>query len=347
MYKVGICGHFAFGDEQFNSGQKDKTRSVYSALVKALGEVNVAALDTRGWQRNPLRLIAQCKKLLAECENVIMLPATNGLKIFPFLFETLNAVYKRKLHYAVVGGWLADFLKSNTGLIRPLKKLDGIFVEVPSMQRDLNALGFKNVYVMPNFHEAVILSPNELCSHCEPYKLCTFSRIRSEKGIEDAVEAVRNANAALGRTAYTLDIYGLPDEDYKERFEELKGTFEPFIIYKGFLSGAESISRELHSYFAMLFPTRYEGEGFAGTVIDAFSAGVPVVATDWKYNKEVITHGTDGILYSVEEREKLSAILIEAADNPDTINSMRKACLSRAREFSAENGIKIIIERLR
>ncbi|MBQ8782256.1 MAG: glycosyltransferase [Clostridia bacterium] len=347
MYKVGICGHFAFGDEQFNSGQKDKTQSVYSALVKVLGKNNVVALDTRGWQKNPLRLILQCKKLLAECENIIMLPATNGLKIFPFLFETLNSFYKRKLHYAVVGGWLADFLKSNTNLIKSLKKLDGIFVEVPSMQRELNIMGFTNVHVMPNFHEVMILSTDELCFQSEPYKLCTFSRIRSEKGIEDAVEAVRNANAALGRTAYTLDIYGLPDEDYKERFEELKSTFEPFITYKGFLSGTESISRELCSYFAMLFPTRYEGEGFAGTIVDAFSAGVPVIATDWKYNKEVVTHGIDGILYNVEDRGQLSIILIEAADNPDTINSMRKACLIRAREFSPENGIKIIVDKLR
>ncbi|MBQ8228395.1 MAG: glycosyltransferase [Clostridia bacterium] len=345
MYKVGVCGHFAFGEE-FNSGQKDKTRSIYSALVKELGEGNVKALDTRGWQRSPFRLVVQCKKLLAECENVIMLPATNGLKIFPFLFETLNTFYKRSLHYAVVGGWLTDFLRSNTGLIKPLKKLDSIFVEVPSMQKSLNAMGFTNVYVLPNFHESVILSTEELCSFNEPYKLCTFSRIREEKGIEDAIEAVRKVNSCLGKTAYLLDIYGLPDEDYKERFEELKNTFESFITYKGFLSGAEAISHELRSYFAMLFPTRYEGEGFAGTIIDSFSAGVPVIATDWKYNGEIITDGINGIIYSVNEREKLKEILLEAVQNPDTINKMRADCLSHAEEFSPKNGVKVILDRL-
>ena len=95
MYKVGVCGHFAFG-EQFNSGQKDKTRSIHAALVKELGEDKVAALDTRGWSKNPVAFALKCRKLISECENIIMLPATNGLKVFPRLFEFLNIFYKMK-----------------------------------------------------------------------------------------------------------------------------------------------------------------------------------------------------------------------------------------------------------
>lgn len=95
MYKVGVCGHFAFG-EQFNSGQKDKTISVYNALVNKLGKNAVTTVDTRGWKKNPLKLIFECNKLLKESENIIMLPATNGLKVFPRLFEFLNIFYKMK-----------------------------------------------------------------------------------------------------------------------------------------------------------------------------------------------------------------------------------------------------------
>lgn len=347
MYKVGICGHFAFG-EQFNSGQKDKTRSVYAALVKEFGESRVATLDTRGWSKNPLAFAVKCHKLIKECENIIMLPGENALKIIPALFEAFNIVYKRKLHYVVVGGWLLDHMNKNPSLIKPIKKLDCIYVELKSMKKKLEDAGFNNVYFKPKFRETNAISPNELyMPQGEPYRVCTFSRICYEKGIEDAIEAVRYVNSTLGREVYNLDIYGLPDEEYAEKFEELKRGFEPFINYRGYVQGTAASSKELRTCFAMLFPTWYEGEGFAGTVVDAFCAGVPVIATDWKYNEEVITHGEDGIIYSVNEREKLKEILLEVAQNPDKLNNMRLNCLSHAEEFSPQKGVKAIVDQLK
>lgn len=348
MYKVGVCGHFAYGDENFNSGQKDKTKSVYAALAKALGESNVATLDTRGWKKNPLKMLIQCKKLITKCENVIMLPATNGLKVFPLFFAILNTFYQRRLHYVVVGGWLARFIENKSFLMKLLKKLHGIYVEIPSMKSDLSAMGFNNVFVMPNFRETVILTPEELYfPDGEPYRVCTFSRICYSKGIEDAIEAVRYVNQSLGRVACTLDIYGLPDEDYKERFEELQKDFEDYITYKGYVSGTANSSSELRTCFAMLFPTWYAGEGFAGTVVDAFCTGVPIIATDWKYNKEVISHGKNGIIYSVNEREKLKEILLDAVQNPDKLNAMRADCLRHAQELSPQKGVQVILDQLK
>lgn len=52
----------------------------------------------------------------------------------------------------------------------------------------------------------------------------------------------------------------------------------------------------LKNYDALLFPTYYEGEGFAGTIIDAFAAGLPVIASDWKYNSEIIKQGITGVI---------------------------------------------------
>ena len=46
----------------------------------------------------------------------------------------------------------------------------------------------------------------------------------------------------------------------------------------------------LKKYFALLFPTYFHGEGFAGCLIDAFFAGIPVIATDWLYNKDIINN---------------------------------------------------------
>ena len=66
-----------------------------------------------------------------------------------------------------------------------------------------------------------------------------------------------------------------------------------------------------------------------------------------KYNEEVITHGSDGIIYSVNEREKLKNILLEVAQTPDILNNMRVNCLNHADEFSPQKGVKVIVDRLK
>lgn len=54
-----------------------------------------------------------------------------------------------------------------------------------------------------------------------------------EKEIEDAVRAVTEANKSLGRTAFSLDIYGPVDENQTEWFEKLQKTFPDFVRYGG------------------------------------------------------------------------------------------------------------------
>ena len=75
------------------------------------------------------------------------------------------------------------------------------------MKSALEARGFENVFVMPNCKKLTVLSENELVyPQGVPYKLCTFSRVMREKGIEDAVKTVTAVNQSFGRTVFSLDI---------------------------------------------------------------------------------------------------------------------------------------------
>jgi glycosyltransferase involved in cell wall biosynthesis len=139
---------------------------------------------------------------------------------------------KTKLQYVVVGGWLPSFLEKKKSLARCLKKFDGIFVETQAMKAAMEKLGFTNVSVLPNFKRIRVLTEEELVyAEGEPYKLCTFSRVLKEKGIEDAIEAVKGANEKMGRTAYALDIYGRVDPGYEEAFAEICKTIPENIRY--------------------------------------------------------------------------------------------------------------------
>ena len=93
---------------------------------------------------------------------------------------------QRKIHYIVIGGWLPQLLDSNESLARNLRKFDGIYVETNTMKMTLESKGFQNIILMPNCKELVTLSADELIYQEEiPFKLCTFSRVMKEKGIED------------------------------------------------------------------------------------------------------------------------------------------------------------------
>ena len=46
----------------------------------------------------------------------------------------------------------------------------------------------------------------------------------------------------------------------------------------------------------MLFPTFWKGEGFPGVIIDAFVSGLPVIASDWNMNAEVVVDGENGFV---------------------------------------------------
>ena len=138
MKKVSVIGHFAYGLEYLD-GQTIKTKIITYELIKNFGKQEVLEFDTHG------RIIAFFKSLFyvisafKKTKNIIILPAHNGLKIFGRLLSFFKKIFKnRKIHYVVIGGWLPKILEKNKGLVKTLKKFDGIYVETNTMKSNLD-----------------------------------------------------------------------------------------------------------------------------------------------------------------------------------------------------------------
>lgn len=343
--KVCVLGHFGKGVTLLN-GQTVKTKIITEELQNQLGQEQVIKIDTHGGWKTLLKAPFQVFKALKKSTNVLIFPAHNGLRVYaPLLSFQRNFFKKRKIHYVVIGGWLPEFLHRRKGLSRTLKNFDGIYVETNTMKSALEEQGFKNVYVMPNCKKLTVLSENELVYPSgAPYRLCTFSRVMKEKGIEDAVKAVITVNKDLGYQAFSLDIYGQVDDLQIEWFDTLQKTFPPYIQYGGLVPFDKSVD-VLKEYFALLFPTYYEGEGFAGTLIDAYSAGVPVIASDWKYNSEIVNENV-GYAYPARNEEAFVNILKFIATNSMELLSKKENCLKEAKKFRLEFVIKQILKNI-
>ena len=336
MKKITVIGHFAFGHECLN-GQTVKTKILTEELERRFGESVVGKMDTHGGKKKLLAMPFMVRKALKDSENVMILPAHNGIRIIAPLLVFFNRFHKRKLHYSVIGGWLPDFLEKRKWLAKKLKKFDYIYVETSTMKKALEKQGFTNVSVVPNCKKLTPLTPDELVyPDGEPYKLCTFSRVMKEKGIEDAVNAVKAVNEKYGRVVYTLDIYGQIDSAQTEWFSELQSSFPEYVRYGGLVPFDKSVE-VLKDYFALLFPTRFYTEGIPGTIIDAYAAGVPVISAKWESFADIIDDGKSGFGYDMEDNKAFCDCLEKILIEREKTHEMKKYCLEKSSDYLPQN----------
>lgn len=342
--KISIMGNYALKDNAVN-GQTIKTKQLTEELIRRFGDVQT--IDTSA---NKLGLVLSipflCMKALIKSKNVVILPAENGLRLISPLLVMENFIFKRALHYVVIGGWLPEFLKDYGYLLKCLRRFTGVYVETKMMKEALENLGLTNVYILPNFKNLRVLKNSEIkYMDSTPHRLCTFSRVSKEKGIEDAVNAVKAINDLYGKIVFELDIYGQVDENQKRWFASILDKFPPYIRYCGIVP--YDLSTEiLKNYYALLFPTYYDGEGFAGTLIDAMSAGVPVIASDWKYNAEIIADNFTGLIVPSKDVNSLINALDWIYTNQKEWNLYKKNCVIEAEKYTPEKAVVQLIEQL-
>lgn len=342
MNKIGICGHYG-GSKICLDGQTIKTKIITEELEKIY---KIKKVDTFNGKKRIIKILFNLLLLLKNCENVIILPAHNSLKIFvPFLLF-FNKIFNRKLHYIVIGGWLSECISKRKYLEKFLKKFNYIYVETSMMKTSLEKQGFKNIIIMPNCKKLKTLHENELVYNVsKPYKLCTFSRVIKEKGIEDAIEAVKFINEKLKEKIYTLDIYGQIDENYREDFEKVMKKSPEYIQYRGMISYGNSVD-VLKNYLVLLFPTHYYTEGIPGTIIDAYAAGIPVIFSFWENYKDIIIENETGLGYEFKNIDGLKETLEKTIFQVEKLNSMKIRCLKEVKNYSPEEIIKILIKNL-
>ena len=346
MIKASIIGHFGEGVNLTN-GQTVKTKILTEALQKHFGQEQIEKIDTHGGLKTLLKAPLHILKALKTSSNVIMLPAHNGVRVYGRFLPFFKRFFKnRNIHYVVIGGWLPEFIKERKGLSKCLKKFNGIYVETNIMKNALEAQGFKNVFVMPNCKDLKALSEDELVyTTCEPYKLCTFSRVMKEKGIEDAVNAVVAINEQSERIVYTLDIYGQIDSSQTKWFEDLRKSFPEYVKYKGVVPFDKSVE-VLKDYFALLFPTLFYTEGIPGTIIDAYAAGVPVISAKWESYADIVEDGVTGLCFSFFVKNELEKTLKYVLNSTEKINGMKKMCLERGNSYSSSTVIGNFVKHL-
>ena len=86
----------------------------------------------------------------------------------------------------------------------------------------------------------------------------------------------------------------------------------------------------LASYDAMLFPTMHPTEGFPGVIADAAIAGLPVIAANWNYAKELVEDCKCGYVFPVGDNQALTDLMRFAINNRSALQDIRQSCVNRS-----------------
>lgn len=335
-YKIGIWGQFGDGVNKIADGQAVRTTIITNELKMRYGEESIRIANTNNWKRHPFRFLWKSFLLVARSKKIVILPADNGFKVGMPLFGFFNFFFHREMYYVVIGGFLPALLKEKRGYIKTLKKYRALFVQTPNLKKDLEEFGLENIHILSNLKRLNSVKLEELSVNHDPdIRLCTLSRVDESKGIAVAAEAVRMVNAALGEKHVTLDVYGIPAPDYKDRFDLLLSEYEDVMRYGGVLD-FDKTTEGLRSYFALLFPTYYYGEGFPGNVVDAYNAGIPIIATDWLYNKDVIADGFNGILIPIKDAQALCDAILSLYNDREKAFEIAKNNVEEAKKYTPD-----------
>lgn len=338
--RIGIIGHFGGGNE-FLDGQTVKTKVLYEELSSA-GYENIFKVDTYYNQTNKIKLLWDTFRCVLSCRAVIMLLSSNGMRVYFPLMYLAKKIFRVHVWHDVIGGNLAQKVKENPKYKKYLNAMDGNWVEFEKMKDELEALGVTNCTVVPNFKRLDTQAAKESISGDALRRFCMFSRVMKEKGMSDAILAASEYNSTHNDKIF-INIWGPVSEDYKEEFESLLDEHGDAAAYMGKVNYSDSV-RVLTDHAALLFPTYWDGEGFPGTILDAYSAGIPVIASDWNANRELVDNFSTGWVYPNEKINTLGESLRWAAEHPEEMVAMRKECIKKAEEYSPRVQIEKIIK---
>lgn len=336
--RIGIIGNI--GDGTQIGGQITKTVELYN-FFKSKGE-SVELLNVYG--ENPLKLIRKIAGALKNSEHIfIMLASAGYFKINAFIIF-LKKKYNCKVHEIVIGGIRHKYIAKRQSRLNMEKKIDYIYVESKYMVNEYRKLGLEQVEYLPNYKKFHILSQQDISRNRsgECLRLCTFSRIDEYKGIDIAIDIIEKINRLDLVRKVRLDIIGPVKEDYKKEFEKIYGKADRnYINYIGTVK-TDTAQEILIKYDALLFPTRWTTEGFPGTFIDAFSSGLPIIASDRQNFRDIVEEGINGYLIDDNDLDAFCKVIKEFADDNNKLTRMKNAALESSKKYLSE----IVLEKL-
>lgn len=211
-------------------------------------------------------------------------------------------------------------MRSTHRVLRTYHKAVDAYIATTRFARDMHLRGglpSDRVYLKANF-----VSADPGVGQGEGGYALYLGRLSPEKGIGVLLDAWRDQAGLM-----PLMIVG----DGPQRGEvEALASVHPGVTYRGWLSG-EALNSTMKSAAALVLPS-LNYEGFPKAIVEAFAAGLPVIASRMGAMAEVIEHETTGLLFPPGQAEALRASVSWVQAHRTQFARMRALARSRFEE---------------
>jgi glycosyltransferase involved in cell wall biosynthesis len=279
-------------------------------------------------------------------DMLVYVPGQNSLRyLFPLVY-VVSRLKRIELLCFVVGGWLAEHLQSRRLLVVLLSTVRGVFTESEQLNDKLrHQFRLKNVVAFPNFrmHHFVPSFRQDKDS----FRVVFMGRIIPTKGIDAVFRlAAYIEERYKGEHTISIAFYGpIEDDDAEVCFKERLEKF-PFMSYKGTIE-PERVHHTLDQNDLVVLPTRYPGEGFPGTIIDAYISGIPVIVSKWKYLPEFVDEGLTGFIFGLDNEAKFYSDVEKLYRDRNLLLKMKHNAHQKSKSYSSERAWEILKEYFR
>lgn len=254
----------------------DTNKSIYGNKVIAFYQIT----------KNILKMMRSHDHIALNLNNMEL------VSIAPIIFFA-NIFFKKNISLRVFGGDLDKIYNSN-----PIFKVILFFV-----LKCANPLFLQTKYLLKKFSQFNPIHLPTCRFRCRKAELKEYSgrfvfisQLKRSKGVGVILDAFKNISGV------SVDFFG-PLEDYSKKDLTTSNT-----NYLGILD-KEDVPKTISNYDFLLFPTFYEGEGYPGIILESFSAGVPVIATNWRSIPEIVQNNKNGYLVPPNDPKALNLLL--------------------------------------
>lgn len=155
--------------------------------------------------------------------------------------------------------------------------------------------------------------------------VCAAALDDSQKGQSALIEAARELEHTHPELVILLLGRGPSEAAFREAARDLDN-----VVFGGFV---ENLGDYLAAADLFVLPSNHEGLG--SVLLDACSAGLPIVTTRIPGVVDVVREGVEGLLVPPRDPEALAAAMRRALDNRDLRDRLAGGALARAPAFDA------------
>jgi glycosyltransferase involved in cell wall biosynthesis len=175
----------------------------------------------------------------------------------------------------------------------------------------------------------------ELGIEADQFLVVTVANLRATKGYPDLFAAAQLVVERMANARFVIVGQGPLDGELRARLADLE--LGDCVRMLGYRRDAGRITAA-----ADLFVLASHHEGLPVAVMEAFAAGVPVVATDVGGLSEAVESDVSGLLVPARRPDLLAAAVLEIGGDPGRRARLATGALAAAPQFSAERSAREI-----